>query len=98
MKIYGCAFYKDLFGSCGNSTEDNSTEDTKILFLVNDGDFEDWQTIEEIADCSHSIKEILAAIAEYWKEYKSEEDFIQIQINAEREFYMSQEEAYFKHN
>ena len=93
MKICGCAFYKDIFGSCGNSIED-----TKILFLVNDGDFEDWQTIEEIADCSHSIKEILVAIAEFWKEYKSEEDFIQTQADAEREFYMSQEKTYFNHN
>ena len=93
MKIWGCSLYKDVFGSCGNVTED-----TKILFLVEDGDFEDWQTIEEIAADSHSIKEILAAIAEYWKEYKSEEDFIQIQADAERDFIKSQEEAYFNHN
>ena len=93
MKIYGCSFYKNVFGSCGNPTKDSD-----ILFLVRDGDFEDWQTIEEIADDSHSIKEILATIAEFWKEYKSEEDFIQTQADAERDFIKAQEEAYAKHD
>lgn len=83
MQIHGCGFSKDIFGSSSNAIEDS-----RILFLVNDGEFEefeDWQTIEEIAADSHSIKEILAALAQYWKEYEAEEDFSLIKADAERE-------------